>query len=161
MEEGFVLSNSVSNLATRARVANKNVRLAIQRFTAPLYTNSLYIMGGTAATSILSFAFWLLAARNGSPEIVGIASTSISSATLLMSLCDLGLGTALIYYSSMPHRQTTALINSITSTGWILSGMAALVYVIGIPYFAPGLMIVRENVAVSIIFILFTVASYG
>ena len=156
-----MLSNSVSNLATRARVVNKNVRLAIQRFTSPLYTNSMYIMGGTAATSILSFAFWMLAARNGSPEIVGVASTSISSATLLMSLCDLGLGTALIYYSSMRQRHTTGLINSITSTGWILSGLAALVYVIGIPYFAPGLTIVRENIPIAIVFILFTVASYG
>ena len=58
--------------------------------------NAGSLIGTTAVTSGLGFAFWWLAARMFSTEAVGLASAIISTMTLLGSASILGLGTLLI-----------------------------------------------------------------
>ena len=54
------------------------------------------LVGAQAIGSALGFVFWVLAARLGSTETVGVAAAAISAQTLLGTLAMLGLGTLLI-----------------------------------------------------------------
>lgn len=58
--------------------------------------NAGSLIGTTAVTSGLGFAFWWVAARIFSTEAVGLASATISTMTLLGSFSILGLGTLLM-----------------------------------------------------------------
>jgi O-antigen/teichoic acid export membrane protein len=54
------------------------------------------LVGAQAIGSALGFVFWVLAARLGSTETVGVAAAAISAQTLLGTLATMGLGTLLI-----------------------------------------------------------------
>ena len=58
--------------------------------------NAGSLVGTTAITSVLGFAYWWVAARFFSLETVGIASALVPAMMLLGGLCVLGLGTLLI-----------------------------------------------------------------
>src|SRR5881227_2001050 len=61
-----------------------------------ILVNAGSLVGTTAVTSVLGFVYWWLAAREFPPEVIGIASASISAMMLLGNFCMLGLGTLLI-----------------------------------------------------------------
>lgn len=58
--------------------------------------NAGSLIGTTAVTGVLGFAYWWVAARLFLPQAVGLASAAISAIMLLGSICVLGLGTLLI-----------------------------------------------------------------
>src|SRR5690242_19080604 len=68
-----------------------------------ILVNAGSLVGSTAVTSILGFAYWWLAARFFLAEAVGIASASISAMILLGNASMLGLGTLLI--GELPHHR--------------------------------------------------------
>jgi O-antigen/teichoic acid export membrane protein len=61
-----------------------------------LFRNSLYIMGTTAATSLLGFGFWLVAARTLSATEVGRSAALISAMLFVSVFTNLGLGQVLV-----------------------------------------------------------------
>lgn len=61
-----------------------------------LFRNSLYIMGTTAATSLLGFFFWLIAARTLPVEEVGRSAALISAMLFVSVFTNLGLGQVLV-----------------------------------------------------------------
>src|SRR5215213_8367309 len=61
-----------------------------------LFRNSLYIMGTTVVTSLLGFAFWLIAARTLSATEVGRSAALISAMVFVSVLTNLGLGQGLV-----------------------------------------------------------------
>lgn len=63
---------------------------------SPVLRGAASLYGSTVITSALGFLFWLLAARTLSPHDVGRASAAISAATLVATICLLGLGTLAI-----------------------------------------------------------------
>jgi len=77
-----------------------------------MLVNSGSLVGTTAVTSILGFAYWWLAARQFPLEAVGIASASVSTMMLLGSLCLLGLGTLLITELPRQPGQEGSLIST-------------------------------------------------
>jgi O-antigen/teichoic acid export membrane protein len=83
-----------------------------------ILTNAGSLIGTTAITSGLGFAYWWLAARRFSPEAVGLASAIIATMTLLGSFAILGMGTLLI--GELPHQQGKEF--SLISTALILVG---------------------------------------
>ncbi len=61
-----------------------------------LFRNSLYIMGTTAATSLLGFGFWLVAARTLSATEVGRSAALISAMLFVSVFTNMGLGQVLV-----------------------------------------------------------------
>ncbi|HEX5984205.1 MAG TPA: oligosaccharide flippase family protein, partial [Solirubrobacterales bacterium] len=61
-----------------------------------LFRNSVYIMGTTAATSLLGFGFWLVAARTLSATEVGRSAALISAMLFVSVFTNLGLGQVLV-----------------------------------------------------------------
>src|SRR5437879_4167045 len=72
------------------------VLLQLARANRVMLVNAVSLIGTTAVTTSLGFAYWWLAARRFPPETVGISSAAISAMTLLGLFCMLGLGTLLI-----------------------------------------------------------------
>ncbi len=74
--------------------------------------NAGSIVGTTAVTGILGFAYWWLAARLFPPEAVGLASAAVSAMMLLGMLCIVGLGTLLIGELPRQPGKEASLISS-------------------------------------------------
>jgi O-antigen/teichoic acid export membrane protein len=90
-----------------------------------LFRNSIYIIGTTAATSLLGFGFWLVAARTLSATEVGRAAALISAMLFVSVFTNLGLGQVLVsrLASRAPGREWSLTV----STGLALAAAASLV----------------------------------
>jgi O-antigen/teichoic acid export membrane protein len=114
--------------------------------------NTGSLMATTAATSVLGFAYWWLAARMFVPAAVGLASAAISMMMLLGIVGMFGLGTLLI--SELPRRTEQAHALIVTSLvaagaasavlGWLFAGLA--------PHVSPELAILARDPASTILF---------
>lgn len=114
--------------------------------------NTGSLMATTAATSVLGFAYWWLAARMFVPAAVGLASAAISVMLLLGTVGMFGLGTLLI--SELPRRREQAQTLIVTSLlaagtvsavlGWLFARLA--------PHVSPELAILARDPASTILF---------
>lgn len=126
---------------------------------SPLYVNSYYLLGSTAIAGIAGFIFWTMVARMTDPAILGGATAAIASAGLLVALCDLGLGAAIIYFSSRAPGEAIGRMNTAIALAWALSGAASIVYALLNYMAAPGLSLVWADPALALCFVLFTIAN--
>lgn len=119
-----------------------------------IITNATSLMGTTAITSGLGFAYWWIAAHLFVADAVGLASASISAMTLLGTVATLGLGTLLIgELPRQPERRgeliTTALVIA-SIAGTLLGALFALVA----PWISPELQSLRQSVGSVLLFAL-------
>lgn len=89
-----------------------------------LLRNSLYIMGTTAATSLLGFGFWLIAARTLSATEVGRSAALISAMLFVSVFTNLGLGQVLV--SRLASRAAGRDWSVAVSTAICLAAIASL-----------------------------------
>jgi len=90
-----------------------------------LFRNSLYIMGTTAATSLLGFGFWLIAARTLSATEVGRSAALISAMLFVSVFTNLGLGQ--VFVSRLASRAAGRDWSLTVSTGLALAAASSLV----------------------------------
>jgi O-antigen/teichoic acid export membrane protein len=119
-----------------------------------LLWSSVFLIGATAITAGLGFAFWLVVARIYSPGEVGTASSLISAAMLVAYLAQLGLNGAVVrFMASSRHRNA-----QITISSYVVLGAAcvfAAIYVFVAPMYTPRLEFVRAHVLFAAGFVLF------
>ncbi len=126
-----------------------------QMFSEPLYKNSIYLMLSSVIMAGFGFFFWTINARLFSAHDVGLATTLISAATLLVSLSGLGLGIALIRFLPASKNKSHK-INSCLTVALLFSVIVSTIFLLGINVFSPGLAFVQKNLYYSILFIVFT-----
>ncbi|MCS6800892.1 MAG: MATE family efflux transporter [Chloroflexota bacterium] len=104
------------------------------------------MVGTTAITSLLGFAFWTVAARSFLPAEVGIAATAVSAMTLLANIGMVGLGTMLIAeLPRQPGREPALIASAAVAAGIVafalgsLAGAAAGVFVADLQMLATSL----------------------
>ncbi len=90
----------------------------------PLLRNGLYIMGTTAATSLLGFGFWLIAARVLEPVYVGRAAALVSVMLFVAVITNLGLGQVLV--SRLSARASGAEWSLTVTTSLLATGLTSL-----------------------------------
>jgi O-antigen/teichoic acid export membrane protein len=95
-----------------------------------IFANAGSLVGTTAVTSLLGFVYWWLAARQFTPEAVGLASALISVMMLLGNLCVLGLGTLLIGELPRQPGREAALISSATLLVGLVAACVGAVFAI-------------------------------
>jgi O-antigen/teichoic acid export membrane protein len=118
----------------------------------PLYSNAIFLMLANIVNALFGFVFWIVVARFYSPQDVGLASAIISAASLLTMFSSLGLGYGLIRFlgtSEDPNR----LINTSLSIAGSLSIAAALIFILGLGYWSPSLIFIRENPIYLMVFL--------
>jgi len=107
-----------------SRLARGRLRLR-RLLEQSLFRNSLYIMGTTAATSLLGFGFWLVAARTLSATEVGRSAALISAMLFVSVLTNLGLGQ--VFVSRLASREAGRDWSRTVTTGIALAAVASLV----------------------------------
>ncbi|HXF60464.1 MAG TPA: lipopolysaccharide biosynthesis protein [Caldilineaceae bacterium] len=122
----------------------------------PLLNSASYLIALQFAVSFFGFFFWAVAARLYPAEEVGIATAVFSMAMLLGSVATLGLPTSLVYFFPRvpdPNR----LINACYSVPMLVGLLLAGGFLLGMPYWAPDLLILRGSGFYMLLFLLGTV----
>jgi O-antigen/teichoic acid export membrane protein len=109
-----------------------------------------------AASSLLGFVFWILAARHYPAAAVGTASAAVSAMMLLSLLATLGLDYAVIRFLPNANRAANTLVNSCLTIAGLAAIVIALIFVGGLRLWSPGLLFLREEPIYLSAFVLFT-----
>jgi O-antigen/teichoic acid export membrane protein len=100
--------------------------LGVWRRNHDLLRNAGSLAGTTGLTSLFGFVFWIIAARQFSPQAVGYGSAAISAMTLLGTIGMFGLGTMLI--GELPRHDERG---GLFSASLAASGLGSLVLGLG------------------------------
>lgn len=119
----------------------------------PLYRNSIYLMIGTFITSVLGFLFWMINARLFTTEQVGLATTIISSTTLIASISALGLGAGLIRFLPKSEKKNQE-INTCFTLIFLFTIVVSAIFLLIIDFTSPKLYFIKENMILAFIFII-------
>lgn len=125
----------------------------------PLYANAFFLWSNTTVSALAGFAFWMLAARLYSADDVGLASAALSALTLLAMFSHLDLGLGLIRFLPEAGGQGPRLVNIVFTTSTAIAVVLALVFLIGVPLWAPSLGFVRNNLLYASAFVSFVAAT--
>ena len=128
------------------------------RLTAPLYRNGYALIAGSAITSALGLAFWVLAARLYSREAVGIGAALIAAMTLLANVAQLNLKSALNRFLPRAGRGSRRLVLRAYAFAASLAAVAATAFVAGLDVWAPDLGFVGSDPVLAVWFVICTAA---
>ncbi len=127
-------------------------KLALQLYKDTLFLNSFYLMLSTGAMAVFGFVFWLICAHLFTPEQIGVASGLISAMTLISYISLLGFNNTFVRIlptsSNRNNEINTGLLLSVTVAAVVATG-----YVLLVPYIAPRLGIIDQNIVYAIGFI--------
>ena len=127
-------------------------------FSEELFRNSLYLMLSTATMALFGFVFWLLVAHLYLPAQLGVAATLIASMNFITHFSLLGLNSTFLRF--LPRSKNR---NQQIDTGLIVVGIGAMVaaglFVLFAPHFAPKLGILHRNILFGLGFILLCVGA--
>lgn len=112
----------------------------------PLLRNFFYLFLTSVLGYGLTFLFWLLAARAFPVESIGIGATLVATALILGGLATVGLPQGLIRFLPQESRKPAVITGALalTATASFLIGLA---FVVGLPIWAPGLLILWNDPA--------------
>jgi O-antigen/teichoic acid export membrane protein len=137
----------------------RSLRLLRARFRSDhLVRNSLYLMLSNALQAAIGFGFWILMARLFSAQNVGIASSLISSTSILAFFALVGLNTTVMRFLPTARNKNGLL----TAAFVMVSGVAAVIatgYVLLTPIVAPRLDFVAHSVVMTAGFALLAAAT--
>ncbi len=104
-----------------------------QGLRAPLYRNALALLVNSGVTSVIGVAYWTLAARLTTPEVVGRNAALISAMVALASLSHLGLEGGLGGFLPRAGVATRALVKRAYAIAALLAVALATVFVVLAP----------------------------
>lgn len=123
----------------------------------PLYRNAITLMLNIALMSGLGFLFWIIVARYYTPYEVGLAAAIIPLMALIGMLSRFGLDMGLVRFLPSSDENSGAMINSCFTISGVAALLISLVFLIGLDIWSPVLFFIRENLAFSVSFIVFSV----
>src|SRR6202011_674713 len=115
--------------------------------------NAGSLVGTTLVTSGLGFVYWWVAAKRFTPDVLGVASASISTMTLLGTLGIVGMGTLLITEIPRQPQKAISLISTGLITVAITGGFAGLLFALIAPVLSSQFSPLRSSVMNVLIFV--------
>jgi O-antigen/teichoic acid export membrane protein len=100
---------------------------------APLYRNAFALLLNSGVTSLIGVAYWTLAARLATPEVVGRNAALISAMVALATLSHLGLEGALAGFLPRAGSATGALVKRAYGIAAVLAVALATTFVLAAP----------------------------
>lgn len=113
-------------------------------------------MATSAVRSLSGLPFWVIGARLYEPREVGAASALVSGVMLMATLSTLGLEVSLVRFLPQAGGNQNDMVNSSLSLAVLCSVIAASLFLLAVPLWSVELMIVRQDVALLVGFVLFT-----
>jgi len=126
------------------KIATSRQRLR-ELWHIPLYSNAFYLMIASMATSLLSFTFWIIAARFYSVESVGLASAAIAAVGLVATFVHLGLGMGLVRFLPHSGENANSMVNTTFTIGILTAIVTAFIFVAGLGFWSPALLFLRQD----------------
>lgn len=123
-----------------------------------LYRNSIYLMMSTLIMSIFGFFFWIICARLYTTEQIGLATTILSVMSLITSFSLLGLGNGLVRFLPTSERKSEK-INTCFTLVAIITIIITSIFLMGLNFFSPKLIFIKESLILSFLFIIFMIFS--
>jgi O-antigen/teichoic acid export membrane protein len=105
----------------------------------PLYRDALALLLNSGVTSLIGVAYWTLAARLTSPEVIGVNAALISAMTALAGISHLGLEGALGGFLPRAGAATGALVKRAYVMATVLAVASATAFVVVAPRFSAQL----------------------
>ena len=121
-----------------------------------LYRNSTFLLASNFILAGFGMLFWGINARLFTVEQIGLATTIISTGTLITVFALMGLNVSLIRYLPSSDQKNDLINASLTIVG-LTSIIITLFFFLGLNYFFPKLMIITENYYFMFGFILLVV----
>lgn len=136
-------------IAARSRV--------ISHARTPLYRSAYSLMLSSALSSGLGLVYWVLAARLYPTHVVGLNSAAISAMSLLSGVSLLSLSTGIVRYVPRAGQATARFV----IVSYLIAGggaaLAAVIFVLGLPAWAPSLTSLGDTRTLLIMFVAGTV----
>jgi O-antigen/teichoic acid export membrane protein len=130
-----------------------------QLFGTSLYRNALYLTITNLAPPLISFFFWIIAARFYSTDDVGLASATLSVMTLLALFSTLGFEFGLVRYLAHSGQNANRMLNTSFTIGSLTTVIFCCIFVAGVNIWSPALLILRQNPIYLAAFIIFTLTT--
>ena len=118
-----------------------------------LVRSSVFLMASSATMALLGFFFWIVVARNFSPEQVGVGTSLISAISLIAYLSLLGLNGTLVRFMATSRARDAQITESLVVVG-VVGIVISLVYLMVVPLYAPSLAFVADNPLYASVFLL-------
>lgn len=131
---------------------------AKKRLRDSLLRNSMFIMGGTALSSLLAFAFWIIVARFYPVTDVGLAGAMVAAMGLVAAFSTLGFHVGVIRFLPIVEDKR-GIINTCFIVVGACSILASAVFIAGIPVWSKDLLFIRQDVLLLLGFVLFVTAT--
>src|SRR2546425_8015301 len=133
--------NRMARFVGKARdVIVSNAARGLDQVKTPLYRNAFYLMLAYAVGQALGLLFWVVAYRFYSSNDAGFAIAMVNTLTFLAGVATLGMPIALIRF--LPESDNpTALTNSVLTVSGAIVLVLSLVFIIGLPVWAPSLVV--------------------
>ncbi len=119
-----------------------------------MLANAGSLVSTTVITSGLGFVYWWLAARQFSPEAVGLGSAAISAMLFLGNLSIMGFGTLLIGELPRQPGKEASLIGTALIVVGFFGGVFGLLFVFLAPWASEELHVLSANVINILLFAL-------
>lgn len=127
-------------------------------WSVELYRTGYLLLIGQFLAGLSGGVFWLLAARLYAPAVVGTGSAAIAAMQLLSGVAQLNMSSALVRFVPVAAPRARAMIGSALAVTAALSALAAVIFIAGLPWWAPGLAGMLGSPAMRIWFVASTIA---
>ena len=118
-----------------------------------LYRNSIYLLLSSVIASLFGFIFWLIAAHLAPPSEIGIATTAISTVSLLATLSLFGWNNSLIKFLH-EHRNKNSVITASFGLTTVISIILSAIYILNIHWLTPHIAYVFHSPVAKIILVI-------
>jgi len=150
-------SQRIKGIFTEVVRTATSKELLKKHLATPLYQNAYYLMASTAITSILGFVSLIIATRFYSTEAVGLSSAIIAALGLIALFAELGLGIGLIRFLPGAGKNSNDMLNACLTISGLASIAIALIFLVGLDFWSPALLPVRQNAIFFSAFVIFAV----
>jgi len=111
----------------------------LRELQRPLFRNAYSLVLNSGATGVLGLAYWWIAARQYSPEVIGANSATIATMMFLSGVSQLSLGSALIRFIPViggSARHFVAISYALSVTASLL---VTTIFMLGVHIWAPAM----------------------
>src|SRR5512142_3279344 len=114
-------------------------------FQLPLYRNAYALMLSSGTTSVLGFAYWVLAAHYYSPPVLGWNSAIISAMLFLAGVAQLSMNNVLVRFIPIAGKATLRLVVYAYLATLVAASLVSLLFLLGVDIWSPTLKIVNSS----------------
>lgn len=131
----------------------------VQRLREPFFRSSMWWIVNTAIVAGSGLIFWFLAARMFPVRQVGLTTAAVGAVSLVGMIGKFGMDVSILRF--LPQREgprASDYINTALSASALVSSLGAVIFLLGIPWWAKHLGVLRSETTFIIGFVAMCVA---